>query len=102
MDGSSQSAPCRTGHQQASSRQTTLACNWDLDGALLSPSFLLDLLSFAQRFARDASDDDHHGDRRQQADVFQCQLEEIGRSSRIARQGVSRRSADIDVEKYAR
>src|SRR5438445_9026347 len=99
MDGSSQSAACRTDHQQASSRQTALAYNWDLDGALLSPSFLLDLLSFAQRFARDAHNDDHHNDHRQQADVFQCQLEEISRSSCITRQSVSHRSADIDVEK---
>ena len=60
------------------------------------------LLGFAQRFARDAGDDNHDRDCRQQSDDFQNLLVESGRSVHLTGKSIPRRRADVNKKESCR
>src|SRR5688572_6924832 len=69
---------------------------------LSSRTAFLFLLGFAQRFARDAGDDNTVRQCRQQSDDFQTLLVEAGRSAHLAGKSIPRRRADVNKKESCR
>src|ERR671910_1541894 len=73
-----------------------------IETRLSSRIALLFLLGFAQGFARDACDENHDRNGRQQSDVFKNLLIKSGRSIHLSGQSISGRRADVNKKKSCR